>query len=236
LSSRRSPGLELRVDRNEELRGSGIARRKSRFEIASDQGVWIAALYLSIVASLMPVWFLGASLAITAGAPDASASSVSERGTRIILLALGTVATWFAIRVAIVLSRAPRLGRGHHRKTMRYGAVAAGALSIVLLARFVYADGPLGGDALAFIGALAPAVLMAELSFALPAITKGRHGAAIGTLGGYLWAFASIAMLCLGAVPAVWWVPFVFAIGGSCCTAPAALRVWRHYEQEPLTA
>jgi len=214
------------------IAGQAGSRRKSRIAQASDEGVWTATLLLAFVALLAPVWFLGVGSALAASGGEGGAARVPQ----IVLIGLGCVGIWFAVRCSVILSRAPRLGRGHHRKTMRYGAVAAGALSIVLLARFVYADGPLGGDALAFIGALAPAVLMAELSFALPAITKGRHGAAIGTLGGYLWAFASIAMLCLGAVPAVWWVPFVFAIGGSCCTAPAALRVWRHYEQEPLTA
>ena len=152
------------------------------------------------------------------------------RSTEIILLGLGTVATWFALRVAILLSRAPRLGKGPHRQRLRIGSMIAACLALLFLERFANASTALAGSMLAYVGALAPAVLMVEISLALPAIVKRRYGTGIGSIGALAWAFASASLLLVVTIPEAWWLPTFFALCGSVCTAPAALRVWRHYE------
>ena len=213
----------------------GPARSRSRNARASDDGVWIASLFLSLVAVLMPIWFLGTALAFVGdSASAASVGAVVSDAAQIVLISIGSVATLCAVRVAWVLAAAPRLGRHHHRQTLRYGAIAAGALALLFVQRFIFVEGSLSGDLFAYFGALAPAMLMAELSFALPAITKRHYGTAIGSLGGFAWMLASISLMCVAVVPAVWWMPALFAAGGSVCTAVAALRIWRHYEGEPL--
>jgi len=131
---------------------------------------------------------------------------------------------------------APRLGRGYHRNTMRRLSVVAALLSAVFLHRYIYNAAGLSGDVFAYIGAVAPAVLMAEVSFALPAITKHRHGAEIGSLGGIAWAAVAGAVLASGLVPSLWWLPTVLAVAASAWTGVAALRIWRRYEGRVIGA
>jgi hypothetical protein len=207
-------------------------RQRTRVERASDEGVWTAALFLAFVAFLMPLWFLGAGSALSS---DAGASDGS-RVAQIVLLGLGSVAVWFGARVSVILARAPRLGRGYHRNTMRRLSIVAALLAAVFLHRFIYNAAGLASDVFAYIGAVAPAVLMAEVSFALPAITKHRHGAEIGSVGGIAWAAVAGAVLVSGLVPSLWWLPTVIAVAASAWTGAAALRIWRRYEGRVIGA
>jgi hypothetical protein len=210
-----------------------VQRRKSRVERAGDAGVWMSALYLAFVACLMPAWFLGVGLALGQG--SGAQVDPMARGVQVALLGLGTVATWFGLRACFTLAGAPRLGRGPHRVAMRRVPFVAGALSVLFLHRYVYNAPALASDFLAYVGAMAPSVLLAEVSWALPAISKSRYGAAIGTKGGAAWGLAGCAVVLAGFAPAFWWVPAVCAVAASVCTALAALRIWRHYEGEVVT-
>ena len=211
-----------------------VQRRKSRIERASDAGVWTASLYLAFVAFFMPAWFLAVGLAFSHDGTAATRPSADP--VQIGLLGLGTVATWFGLRASVTLSNAPRLGRGPHRSAMRRIPVVAGALSVLFLHRFVYNSAALPSDFLAYLGAMAPAVMMSEVSWALPSISKRRYGTAIGSPGGYAWALAGASVIAAGMSPVSWWVPSACAGVGSACTGLAALRIWRHYEGEIVTA
>lgn len=219
---------------DEELRPTlRVTRRKSRRERAGDQGVWLSALFLAVVACLMPAWFLGVGLALADGGGGATPTG---RVMQIALLGLGTVAAWFGLRACFTLSNAPRLGRGPHRNAMRRVPIVAGVLSVVFLHRFVYNGPALASDFFAYVGAMAPAVLLSEVSWALPAISKRRYGTLIGLKGGLAWAAAGFSVALAGFVPALWWLPAACAAAGSACTALAAVRIWRHYEGEVVTA
>lgn len=210
-----------------------VLRRKSRAERASDGGVWLSALYLAVVSCLMPAWFLGVGLALADG--GGAGSGAAERGSQIALLGLGTVATWFGLRACFTLSNAPRLGRGPHRAAMRRVPIVAGVLSIVFLHRFVYNAPALASDFFAYIGAMAPAVLLSEVSWALPAISKRRYGTLIAAKGALAWAAAGCSVILAGFASSFWWIPVSCAVAGSLCTALAAVRIWRHYEGEIVT-
>ena len=139
-------------------------RSRRRAVKLNAEGAWVASLFLIAVALLMPLWFLATSVAFVNAELEAVGSApMFARSTEIILLGLGTVATWFA--------RAPRLGKGPRRQRLR-----------------------------------------------------------IGSIGALAWAFASASLLLVVTIPEAWWLPTFFALCGSVCTAPAALRVWRHYE------
>lgn len=211
-----------------------VTRRKSRRERAGDQGVWLSALFLAVVACLMPAWFLGAGLALADG--GGASAMPTGRAMQIALLGLGTVATWFGLRACYTLANAPRLGRGPHRTAMRRVPIIAGVLSVLFLHRFAYNGPALASDFFAYIGAMAPAVLLTEVSWALPAISKRRHGTLIGLKGGIAWAAAGFSIVLVGFMPAMWWLPVACAVVGSACTALAAVRIWRHYEGEVVTA
>lgn len=224
----------IKEDAEEALRPTlRVNRRKSRTERASDAGVWISALYLAVVSCLMPAWFLGVGLALANGG-GVEAATVA-RGGQIALLGLGTVATWFGLRACFTLSNAPRLGRGPHRTAMRRVPIVAGVLSIVFLHRFVYNAPALASDFLAYVGAMAPAVLLSEVSWALPAISRRRHGTLIGAKGALAWGAAGFSLIPAGFAPGLWWLPVACALAGSICTALAAVRIWRHYEGEVVT-
>lgn len=222
-------------DGEESLRSTlQVKRRKSRRERASDAGVWQASLHLAVVACLVPAWFLGAALAFSHSATGSG--DPAARAVQITFIALGTIAIYFGIRASYTLSLAPRLGRGHHRAVLRRLPIAAGVLAVLFLHRFVYNGAALSGDVFAYIGAMAPAALLCECSWALQAISKGRHGTAIASTGAIAWIVAALVMPVVGFVPMLWWVPVVVAAAGSSCTAPAAIRIWRHYEGEVVTA
>lgn len=209
-------------------------RRKSRREKAGDAGVWLSALFIAFVACFMPAWFLGASLAIADG--GGTGPTPSGRAIQIALIGLGTVATWFGLRACFTLADAPRLGRGPHRTAMRRLPIVAGVLAVVFLHRFVYNSTAIATDFIAYIGAMAPALLMTEVSWALPSISRGRYGTLIGAKGAIAWMAAGFTLVLVGFVPSCWWVPTAFAVIGAACTAPAAVRIWRHYEGEVVTA
>jgi hypothetical protein len=205
---------------------------RSRIARASDDGVWTAALFLALVAFLIPLWFLAVGMALTAdsGATDGS------RIPLVVFLGLGCVAVWFAVRSSISLARAPRLGRGRHRVTLRRLAFIAGLLACVFLHRFIYNAAGLSSDILAYAGAVAPAVLLAELSFALPAIAKHRYGTEIGSTGGVAWVAVAATVVAIGFAPSFWWLPTVIALVGAACTGTAAVRLWRRYEGRIVSA
>lgn len=227
--------IAVEAERDDDLRPAlRVTRRKSRSERAGDQGVWLSALFVAVVACLMPAWFLGVGLAFAVGGGEGA--TPTARTMQIALLALGTVATWFGLRACITLSNAPRLGRGPHRNAMRRVPIVAGVLSVVFLHRFAYNAPALASDFFAYVGAMAPAVLLSEVSWALPAISKRRYGTLIGLKGGLAWAAAGFSVVLVGFMPAMWWLPAACAAAGSACTALAAVRIWRHYEGEVVTA
>jgi hypothetical protein len=211
-----------------------VTRKKSRRERASDAGVWQASLHLAFVVCLVPAWFNGAALAFSRSA--VGSGDPAARAVQIAFIALGTIAIYFGIRASYTLSLAPRLGRGHHRTVLRRLPIAAGFLAVLFLHRFIYNGAALSSDVFAYIGAMAPAALLCECSWALQAIAKGRHGTAIASKGALAWILAAALLPVAGFVPMLWWVPVVLAAAGSACTAPAAIRIWRHYEGEVVTA
>ena len=208
-----------------------VQRRKSRIERASDAGVWSAVLYLVLVAFLMPLWFLGVALALASPAVEPAA-----RTLQVVLLALGTVATWFGLKLCFTLAGAPRLGRGPHRNGLRWVPILAGVLSVLFLHRFIYNGADLASDPFALIGAIAPALMLVEISWALPSIAKRRYGTAVGTPGGLAWIAAGIAVVAVAFMPGIWWLPLAVSVIASVCTTLAAVRLWRHYEGEIVTA
>lgn len=209
-------------------------RRKSRREKASDAGVWLSALFVAFVAWFMPGWFLGASLAIADG--GGTGPTPSGRAAQIALLGLGSVATWFGLRACFTLAEAPRLGRGPHRAAMRWVPIVAGVLAAVFLHRFVYNGAAIASDFIAYAGAMAPALLMTEISWALPSISRGRYGTLIAAKGAIAWMAAGLALVAVGFMPSLWWMPAAFAVIGAACTTPAAVRIWRHYEGDVVAA
>ena len=69
----------------------GPARSRSRNARASDDGVWIASLFLSLVAVLMPIWFLGTALAFVGdSASAASVGAVVSDAAQIVLISIGS--------------------------------------------------------------------------------------------------------------------------------------------------
>ena len=207
---------------------------------AQDQAVWTSSLFLAFVAVFVPLWFLGTAMAIaTGGDPSVPGSgiepSVTSRAVQIALVAVGALSVWSGIRVSLKLAGAPRLQNGSHPSTMRALGFIAGATTLLFIQRFMYNTNGLGSDTLAYIGAVAPALLMAELSFALPAITRRRHGAAIGGFGGIAWVATGCAIVAVGVAPTLWWLPMAFAVAGAFCTGTAAIRVWRRYEGNVAT-
>lgn len=213
------------------IAGQAGSRRKSRIAQASDEGVWTATLLLAFVALLAPVWFLGVGSALAASGEDGGAARVPQ----IVLIGLGCVGIWFAVRCSVILSRAPRLGRGHHRKTLPRIAIAMGLLAALFLQRFVANAAGLSGDVLAYVGAAAPALLLAEVSFALPAIARHRHGSEIGAAGGYGWLVVPVTVGVAAFVPSLWILPTILAACASICMGLSAVRVWRRYEGDVIS-
>jgi hypothetical protein len=203
------------------------SRVRSRVARAGDEGVWMAALCLSFVAWGIPAWLIGSSLLLAGG----EASVLSQAGC-IAMLVVGVAATVVAARSAVVVSRAPRLGKRHYRRSLRYAAAIVALLTAAFLWQILTVDGHPGNDILMVICALGPTILMAELSFAIPAIANGRHGTAIGATGGFLWSLATIALAAIAVVPSIWWVAPLLGFAAAGCTGPAALHLWRHYEGE----
>ena len=157
-------------------------RERTATERAGDEGVWIAALFAAFVSFTVPAWFLGVGLSLAKGTELASTSGLQI--AQIVTLGLGAIAVGLGVRSAWVLARAPRLASGAHGGMMPKLALACGILALVFLHRLLTADAAGGPDLLALIGAAAPALLLAETSFAIPTITRGRYGASIGTPGG----------------------------------------------------
>ena len=205
------------------------SRAKSRVARAGDDGVWMAALCLSFVAWGIPAWLIGSSLLLAGGE-----TSVLSQAGRVAMLVVGVATTTIAARSAVVISRAPRLGKRHYRRTLRYAAAIVAVFTAAFLWQILTVDGNPGGDILMVLCALGPTVLMAELSFAIPAIANGRHGTAIGATGGFLWSLATIALAAIAVIPSIWWMAPLLGLAAAGCTGPAALQLWRHYEAESV--
>ena len=88
----------------------------------------------------------------------------------------------------------------------------------------------LARDGVACATAILPALLMAEVSIALPAIAKNRHGAGIARAGTAIWVAAGASLMVVGANPGLWWLPLAVSLFGAYCTGIAGMRVWQHYE------
>ena len=207
------------------------SRGTSRVARAGEEGVWMAALSLGFVSCAMPAWVVGAALVLAGG--EATALS---HAMRLALIAVGAVAVLAAARTAVVLSRAPRLGKRHDRRTLRYAAAGVAVLTFVFVWQCVSVGTSFEGDVVMGVAAAASAILMAVLSLALPVIGGGRHGTAIGGIGGYLWFAVALALLLILAAPGIWWIALLLSIAAAGCTAPAAVRIWRHYEAAAIGA
>ncbi len=206
-------------------------RVKSHNQTASDAGVWTASLFLAFVAILMPAWFLGVGVSFG----SSEVASTTMQPARVVPLGLGSVAIWFGMRVSLILAKAPRIKGKKHSSMLRRLWWFTAPLSVLFLLRFVYNSSDIAHDPWAYLGAVAPALLMAELSFALPAIGKHRYGTDIGAWGGMIWSAVGANTVMLWAIPSIWWMPCVLAVAGSMCTAAAAVRIWRHYEGRIVT-
>jgi len=213
-----------------QTRGSLIAetlasRERARTAILRDESAWTAALGLSCVSWLMLAWIVGAALAL-AGGYDGTYALLR----RIALLVIGAVATAIAVRAAFIIAQSSRLRALHDPRTLRVLGVAAIVLGTLFFVQFLALDTVGGVDISLALTAIGPAVLMAELSFALPAMAHGRFGTTIGGAGGYLWVLSAIALVGVAVVPAIWWMAPLLGAGAASCTAPAAVRLWRHFE------
>ena len=71
---------------------------------------------------------------------------------------------------------------------------------------------------------------MAEVSIALPAIARSRHGVGIARFGTAIWVAAGSSLMAVTADPSLWWLPLVISLFGAYCTGIAAMRVWGRYE------
>jgi len=210
------------------------SRHRTHADVAGSRGVWTSALFLATGAFLMPVWFLAAGSTFASG--EQLASNVSLRWVQIAVLVAGAIAVGLGSASSAVLAGAPRLARGHHRGAMRWLAVAAVVGATCFLLRMFTDPASVPGDALCYLGAIVPAALFAQSSFALPAITKNKYGADIGWFGGWCWAAAGASLALTAAATAFWWLPTCFALGAAFCTGMAAVRVWRRYEGSIVAA
>lgn len=217
-----------RESRVTEAPSSAPRRRGGRIGAPSDEGVWTAALAMGFAAFLTPLWFLAAgsilgSSAVGSGTRDLGASKL------LILIAAGLVLAWGSI-AAWVLARAPRLVRGPHRSALRWSAIATLVAAVVFM-HFCFRDAAgLAHDGLACASAALPALLMAEVSIALPAIARSRHGVGIARFGTAIWVAAGSSLMAVTADPSLWWLPLVISLFGAYCTGIAAMRVWGRYE------
>lgn len=202
--------------------------RWNRIGTSSDQGVWSAALAMGFAAFLMPVWFLAAGTVFGAHADGSPGHSIHVAHLATLLVAAlvvcgGALAAW-------ILARAPRLGRGAHRTALRWSAIAS-AIGAALLIHCCLNDmSGLSQDGLACLASLLPALFMAEVSIALPAISRNRHGVGVSRTGTLAWIGAGAGLMVVGTNPALWWLPLAVSSVGAYCTGLAAMRVWRHYE------
>jgi len=200
----------------------------NRIGSTSDQGVWTAALALGFASFLMPVWFLGAGTVFSAHADGSHGTSIhvahlATLVTAALIVCGGAIAAW-------ILGRAPRLARGPHRTVLRWTAIAS-VIGAVLFINCCLNDIPgLSQDGVACAAAWLPALFMAEVSLAVPAISRSRHGVGMARLGTLAWLGAGATLMVVGASPTLWWVPLAVSLGGAYCTGLASMRVWRRYE------
>lgn len=200
----------------------------NRIGSSSDQGVWSAALAMGFAAFLMPVWFLAVGTVFGAHGEGTHGGTVHI--VHLATLITGALILCGAAIAAWLLGRAPRLARGPHRSAIRWTAIAA-AVGAVLFINCCLTDiSGIGSDAIAWTTAMLPALLMAEVSVALPVITKNRHGVGVARLATLGWIGAAASVVAAAAMPTIWWLPMLVSTIGAYCTGIASMRVWRHYE------
>lgn len=229
----------MRVSRTRDLRASDavdapIAQRGNRIGASSDEGVWTAALAMGFAAFLMPVWFLAAGTAFGAHAGGSRGQTIHV--VNLIVLIAGALVLCSGAGAAWILARAPRLVRGPHRSALRWSAIASLVGAILFINCCLSDFTGLSRDTVACATAILPALLMAEVSIALPAIAKNRHGAGIARAGTAIWVAAGASLMVVGANPALWWLPLAVSLFGAYCTGIAGMRVWRHYEGRMVMA
>lgn len=223
----------IRVHKARDVRPDAVASaeptsRRNRIGTASDQGVWSAALCLAFVAFLMPVWFLGVGAVF--GASAAGAASPSVHFAQIAIVALGAVIVWCGSGASFLVSRAPRLAGGPHPGGLRWTALAT-AVASALFINCCFTDlGGIRGDVVAYAGAVLPALLLTEVSLAMPVIARNRHGVSVGWYGAYAWLATALTTVGAGFAPEVWWLPTATAMVGAYFTGMASVRVWQRYE------
>jgi hypothetical protein len=204
------------------------APRGNRLGASSDDGVWTAALAMGFAAFLMPVWFLAAGTAFGAHAEGSRVQTIHV--VNLIVLLAGALVLCSGAGAAWILARAPRLVRGPHRSALRWSAIASLVGAILFINSCLSDFTGLARDGVACATAILPALLMAEVSIALPAIAKNRHGAGIARAGTAIWVAAGASLMVVGANPGLWWLPLAVSLFGAYCTGIAGMRVWQHYE------
>lgn len=200
----------------------------NRIGSSSDEGVWSAALAMGFASFLMPVWFLAAGSVLTAHADGSRGNSIHI--AHLATLVMGALVVAGGAYSAWILARAPRLSRGSHRAALRAIAIG-GVVGAGLFINACLNDlSGLAHDPVTCAMALLPAILMAEVSIAVPAISRNRHGVGVARLGTLAWLAAGSALMVVGANPTLWWLPLVLSVGGAYCTGIASMRIWRRYE------
>ena len=200
----------------------------NRIGSSSDEGVWSAALAMGFASFLMPVWFLAAGTVFTAHADGSHGNSIHI--AHLATLVMGALVVCGGAFAAWILARAPRLARGAHRTALRATAIGCVVGAVLFINCCLNDLSGLSEDAVACAAALLPAILMAEVSIAVPAISRNRHGAGVARLGTLAWLAAGATLMAVGANPAAWWLPLVVSLGGAYCTGLASMRIWRRYE------
>lgn len=214
--------------RPEEAASAEPARSRNRIGAASDQGVWSAALCLAFVSFLMPVWFLGVGAMFGASAHGGSGARIQF--AQLAVVVLGAIMVWCGAGAAFLVSRAPRLAKGPHPSWLRWTSLAAAVASALFINCCVTNLGEIRSDLVAYAAAAMPAVLLAEVSFAMPVIAKNRHGVEVGWYGAWAWIAAAATTVAVGFAPETWWLPTVIATVGAYFTGMASVRVWQRYE------
>ena len=223
-----------REERPESVSSRAVRSGWKRIGETSDQGIWTAALAVAFMAFLTPVWFLAAGTAFGSYGEGSYVRSV--HAVQLSTLVAGALVLWGAAGAAWILARAPRLEGKGHRSYLRWSAIASVVASILFINCCIDSATGLSGDAIAYATAVIPALFMAEVSVALCAIARNRHGSAVGGWGGLAWMCAGASVVLSGFLPDLWWFPMAVSTVGAYCTGVAAVRVWRRYEGRMVAA
>jgi hypothetical protein len=209
-------------------------RSWNRIGQTSDQGVWTAALATAFMAFLTPVWFLAVGTAFGSQGDGSYVRSV--HAVQLATLLAGALILWGAAGSAWILARAPRIEQTGHRTMLRWCAIASVVSSVLFINCCLDSATGIASDGVAYAAAIVPSLFLAEISVALCAIARNRHGSSVGGFGGLAWMCAGAAVVLVGAMPWIWWLPLAVSTVGAYCTGMAAVRVWRRYEGRMVVA